>query len=71
MADKVLGERVHPQTGRRIAYVACTRVFGVARVADEDELGDVAWASPDECARYVPDGFDPAVTQYLRSRCLT
>src|SRR5215813_3299661 len=40
-ADKVLGERVHPATGRHMVYVACRVTSGTARVADEDELAEV------------------------------
>lgn len=68
--EKLLGERVHPKTGRRMAYVACTRVEGTARVADEEELAAFAWATPDEFDQYVPYGFAPAVNEYLQARGL-
>lgn len=35
---KVLGERVHPATGRTMIYVACDAIEGEAAVADDDEL---------------------------------
>lgn len=64
-AVKVLGERVHPNTGRLMGYVACDVVSGEARVTDADELADIAWATPDQFGDYVPYGFAPAVQEYL------
>ena len=65
--DRVLGERTHPKTGRRMAYVACTVVSGDAFVADDDELSQVAWASIDELDSYVPYGFAPVVQDHLNA----
>ncbi|QDP94793.1 NUDIX hydrolase [Microlunatus elymi] len=66
-ATKHLGERVHPNTGRRMAYVACDIDSGEAHVNDDDELAAVAWVTPPEVAKYVPYGFAPAVEDYLTS----
>jgi hypothetical protein len=41
---KVLDERVHPATGRTMIYVACDVMNGDARVADDDELAELAWS---------------------------
>lgn len=62
---RLLGERIHPNTGRRMAYVACEIKDGTAYVADEDELSSLAWATPDEFKTYVPYGFAPMVEDYL------
>lgn len=67
---KLLGERVHPNTGRRMAYVACEILSGTAHLVDDDELADLAWASPDQFKEYVPYGFAPAVQSYLAERGL-
>ena len=40
-AVKLLGERVHPNTGRLMGYVACDVVSGEAYVADTEELADL------------------------------
>ena len=59
-AIKVLGERVHPKTGRHLSYVACLLLAGTARVADADELAEGAWAGHGELSGYVPYGvFEP------------
>lgn len=67
-AITMLGERVHPETGRRMGYVACEVRSGTAHVADTDELSDLAWATPDRFGDYVPDGFAPAVQDYLTEK---
>ena len=64
---KLLGERIHPKTGRRMAYVACEIVAGTAHVADTDELADLAWVTPNRFAEFVPYGFAPVVQDYLDS----
>lgn len=62
---KNLGERMHPVTGRRMVYVACASEGGEARLVDVDELADLAWCTRDDLPAYVPDGFFPAVQDYL------
>jgi 8-oxo-dGTP diphosphatase len=62
---KVLGERVHPATGRIMVYVACDPVDGEARVVDDEELVELAWAEHAQLAEYVPYGFFEPVQQYL------
>lgn len=64
-AIKPLGERVHPQTGRHMSYVACEVVGGEARVADEEELAEVAWIRLEEIPTYVPWGLFGPVQDYL------
>lgn len=64
-AAKLLGERVHPKTGRLMSYTACTPVEGEARVADEDELDAVAWVAHSEILDYVPYGLYGPVQEYL------
>ena len=62
---KLLGERVHPKTGRLMSYTACTVVEGEAHVADADELDAVAWVTLDEIPQYVPYGLFEPVQEYL------
>ncbi|CAM5665584.1 hypothetical protein KAURM247S_02333 [Kitasatospora aureofaciens] len=64
-AVKVLGKRVHPKTGRLMSYTACEPLEGEARVADEEELDAVAWASHSEIKEYVPYGLYEPVQAYL------
>jgi 8-oxo-dGTP diphosphatase len=65
MSTKVLGERVHPSTGRTMVYVACDICEGEARVNDGDELTDSVWADSNSLRSYVPYGLYPAVQEYL------
>jgi 8-oxo-dGTP diphosphatase len=64
-AIKLLGERVHPKTGRLMSYTACTVIEGEARVADEEELAEIAWVAHAEIPDYVPYGLFEPVQDYL------
>jgi 8-oxo-dGTP diphosphatase len=64
-AVKVLGDRVHPKTGRHMAYVACELIDGEARVADADELAEVVWAAHSDLPALVPYGLFEPVQAYL------
>jgi 8-oxo-dGTP pyrophosphatase MutT (NUDIX family) len=64
-ATKSLGSRVHPNTGRTIAYVACDPVSGTAYVADDEELAEVAWCDRATLTEYVPYLFFGPVQEYL------
>lgn len=64
-AIRVLGERVHPATGRQMAYVACDPVSGIAELVDDDELDALAWCTKTELAKRVPQPLFGAVQDYL------
>lgn len=64
-ALRLLGERVHPKTGRLMSYTACEVVSGEARVADDEELDAIAWVTLDEIPKYVPYGLYEPVQAYL------
>jgi 8-oxo-dGTP diphosphatase len=64
-AAELLGERVHPKTGRRMSYTACEVLSGTAAVVDTDELDALAWITRDEIPEYVPYGLFDAVQAYL------
>ena len=64
-AIKLLGERVHPKTGRLMSYTACGVLDGTAHVADDEELDAVAWVAHSEIAEYVPYGLFGPVQEYL------
>lgn len=64
-ADRLLGRRVHPKTGREMSYTACELAAGIAHVADADELDAIAWVSHGEIAEYVPYGLFGPVQEYL------
>jgi 8-oxo-dGTP diphosphatase len=63
--NKLLGERVHPKTGRSMSYTACTLLGGDAHVADADELDEVSWVAYEEIPTYVPYGLFEPVQRYL------
>lgn len=64
-ASMVLGDRVHPNTGRTMIYVACDVIDGVATVVDDDELDSLAWSDKVQLAGYVPYPFYGPVQEYV------
>lgn len=64
-AVKTLGERIHPATGRRMIYVVCEPVAGVAHVADADELAEVEWCDRARVEEHIPFPFFEPVQEYL------
>jgi 8-oxo-dGTP diphosphatase len=62
---RVLGQRIHPNTGRAMVYVACEAIEGEPRVVDDEELDSLVWASARELNQYVPYGFYEPVQEYL------
>lgn len=66
-AIKLLGERVHPKTGRMMSYTACSVAAGSgeARVADDEELDAVEWVAHADITDHVPYGLFGPVQEYL------
>lgn len=64
-AVRLLGERIHPKTGRLMSYTACEALSGEAHVADDEELDAVAWVSHGEISEYVPYGLFEPVQEHL------
>jgi 8-oxo-dGTP diphosphatase len=67
----VLGQRVHPVTGREIHYIACRPLAGTAFVASVEELADLAWATHGQIPQYVPYGLFQPVQNYLDQALLS
>jgi 8-oxo-dGTP diphosphatase len=63
-----LGERVHPDTGRTMLYIACEIIGGTVFVADEDEVVEVAWCDRAALGAYVPYPLFGPVQAYLDDR---
>lgn len=64
---RILGERIHPNTGRALIYVSCELIKGQAVIGDSHELSGVAWSDGASLSSYVPLGFYPAVQDYLNA----
>ncbi len=64
-ALKLLGERVHPDTGRLMSYTACEVAGGHAYVADTDELAELAWVALIEISEYIPYRLFEPVQEHL------
>ena len=68
---RVIGRRVHPETGRTMIYLAARPTDPEqldVRVSDEDELAEVRWLTLAEAEELLPGMFEP-VHAYL-SRAL-
>ena len=64
-AGHVIGERVHPKTGRHMIYLAARPVRGTdVFVGDEEELAEVRWVSLAEADELLPGMYEP-VREYL------
>lgn len=70
VAKSVLGERVHPATGRLMIYVECERVAGDAALIAPDEISGIAWCRIDQLPAFVPHGIYEPVQKHL-SRVLS
>jgi 8-oxo-dGTP diphosphatase len=59
-AGDIIGERVHPKTGRHMVYVAAAPVRGTdVFVGDEEELAEVRWVGLAEADELLPGMFGP------------
>jgi len=65
VAGSLLGERVHPMTGRTLVYAACEVVSGEAHPAALEEVSAVAWCSLGDLPAFVPGGFFEPVQRHL------
>lgn len=64
-AVKLLGERIHPKTGRLMSYTACDVLNGYAIIGDPEEIAEVAWVAHGDLPAYVPYGLFEPVQEYL------
>jgi 8-oxo-dGTP diphosphatase len=64
-AERILGDRVHPKTGRSMVYVACSVVDGEPAVLDGEEIAEVTWVSHGDIPEHVPYGLFEPVQAYL------
>lgn len=64
VADREIGSRIHPQTGRRIHYVACAARSVWGRT-DPREVEDFGWLGLKELAEHIPEGVWEPVQKYL------
>ncbi|MEU4640804.1 NUDIX hydrolase [Micromonospora sp. NPDC023814] len=66
-AEREIGRRVHPKTGRTMIYLACRPTGKLdVFVGDEDELAEVKWASLSEAEELLPGLFEPVLAHLQR-----
>lgn len=64
----ILGDRVHPATGRHLIYVVCRYLGGEARIMDHEEITAAEWVPIAEALRRwdnLKGGVFPTVRAYL------
>ncbi|MEV8319279.1 NUDIX hydrolase [Streptomyces sp. NPDC059900] len=66
----VIGERLHPVTGRRVVYVICRWLSGEPRVASPREVSAAEWVTLDEMQARIPGGVYGPVWEYLAGPAL-
>ncbi|HEU5108687.1 MAG TPA: NUDIX hydrolase [Micromonosporaceae bacterium] len=64
-ARQRLGDRVHPDTGRAMIYVACDLVDGAAYSGDPDDLVEVEWCDRATLTTYVRQPLSGPVQEYF------
>lgn len=68
VAGRILGRRTHPQTGRRMIYLAARPArhadLHALVVGDRNELADVRWLARAQVNEFMPDIYEP-VLAYL------
>ena len=67
-ATERLGERVHPATGRRIAYWQLEYVSGLPTLGDLDDLQAVKWVRASELGSLFTTDIFPSVADALTQR---
>ncbi|MEV7267035.1 NUDIX hydrolase [Micromonospora aurantiaca] len=66
-AEREIGRRVHPKTGRTMVYLACKPVGKLdVFVGDEDELAEVRWVPLAEAQELLPGLFEPVLDHLKR-----
>ena len=65
VGQEIIGQRVHPATGRTMIYVACRPRGGSATVVDDDELDAMEWCTLGEVDQRIPAGVFPPVRDHL------
>jgi 8-oxo-dGTP pyrophosphatase MutT (NUDIX family) len=66
-AEREIGRRVHPKTGRTMIYIACYPIGGTdAFVGDEDELAEVRWVNLEQAEELLPGMYEPVLLHLAR-----
>jgi 8-oxo-dGTP diphosphatase len=62
-----LGQRVHPDTGRLLAYWVCEPMSGDGSIVDAEELDLLTWVTPSEAIAMIVTSLYPPVREHLES----
>jgi len=64
---KRLGERIHPQTGRRIHYLVCRYVSGDGVSREPRKISEAKWMTPKEVTTSVTSSLFRPVLDYIKT----
>ena len=64
-AQRYLGTRIHPDTGREMFYWQCKAVSGVAGIRAPRELSDLEWLPPQAAAHRITSDIHQEVVALL------
>jgi 8-oxo-dGTP pyrophosphatase MutT (NUDIX family) len=66
-AEREIGRRVHPKTGRTMIYLACSPVAETdVFVGDPEELAEVRWVTLAEAEKLLPGLYEPVLLHLAR-----
>lgn len=66
-AIQTIGERIHPISGKLIAYVLCEYRNGQAHVTEPDIIAEVSWMRADDVLSHLRSGIYEPVANILRN----
>ena len=62
---ELIGERIHPNTGIKIAYYLCKYESGEIRILDKNEILEIAFKTREEFSRDVKTDIYEPVKKYI------
>ena len=65
---QVLGERIHPDTNRKITYFLCEYVSGQIKLSNENEIIEIAYKNQQEFNRDIKTDIYPPVKEYIKKQ---
>lgn len=65
---QVLGERIHPDTNRKITYFLCDYVSGQIKLSNENEIIEIAYKNQQEFNRDIKTDIYPPVKEYIKKQ---
>ena len=65
---QILGERIHPDTNRKITYFLCDYVSGQIKISNENEVIEIAYKNQQEFNRDIKTDIYPPIKEYIKKQ---